>query len=108
AGLGNDKLLAVIAGAFGLLALTLSFVGVYGVLSYAVERRTREIGIRIALGAQWGAVYGIVLRSAAVLVGVSVVLGGTAAVAATTALRGTFFGFTCGDYLLPVVGAFVL
>jgi predicted permease len=108
AGLGNDKLLAVIAAAFGLLALVLSCVGVYGVLSYAVERRTQEIGIRIALGAGRAAVYRMVGRQAALLIAASVVIGGAGAVAVTAALRSTLFGFAPDDYTLPLAAAGLL
>jgi predicted lysophospholipase L1 biosynthesis ABC-type transport system permease subunit len=108
AGLGNDKLLAVIAGAFGLLALALSYIGVYGVLSYAMECRTREIGIRIALGAGRAAVYRMVFGEAALLAGASVVIGGAGAVAVTRALRGTLFGFASADYTLPLLAALLL
>ena len=108
AGLGNDKLLAAIAGAFGLIALALSYAGVYGVLSYAVERRTHEIGIRIALGSGRKGIYRMVLREAALLLAASLVLGGAGAVAGTRALRGTLFGFAAADYLLPLLAAALL
>ena len=108
AGLGNDKLLATIAAAFGLLALGLSFAGVYGVLSYAVERRTHEIGIRIALGAGRSAVYRMILRQAMLLTAASVIIGGAGAIAATTALRSMLFGFAPADYTLPVFAAALL
>jgi len=108
AGLGNDKLLAILAAAFGLLALALSYVGVYGVLSYAVERRTHEIGIRIALGAGRRAVYRMVLREAALLATGAVALGGAGSVFATRALRHTLFGFTSSDYTLPALAAALL
>ena len=108
AGLCNDKLLATLAGAFGLLALALSYVGVYGVLSYAVERRTHEIGIRLALGAGRSAVQRMILREAAFLSGASIVLGGAGSLLVTRALRTTVFGFAPTDYTLPGVAAALL
>jgi predicted permease len=108
AGLGNDKLLAIIATAFGLLALALSFVGVYGVLAYAVTRRMREIGIRLALGAAPSVVYRMILREAALLAGAAMVLGGAGSLAATRALRTTLFGFASADYALPALAAVLL
>ena len=108
AGLGNDRLLAAIAAAFGLLALALSYIGVYGVLSYAVERRTQEIGIRVALGAERADIYRMVGREAVLLAAASVIIGGAGAIAATNALRSTLFGFAAADYALPALAAVVL
>ena len=79
----QERLVARLAGFFGLLALVLACVGLYGLLSYEVSRRTREIGIRLALGAQPGSVLKLVLRQGIVLaiagavVGISVALGVT-------------------------------
>lgn len=77
---GNLQLWLVRAGAalfsvFGGLALTLAVVGVYGVKAYAVARRTREIGIRMALGAEPGSVLRMILREGAVMLGVGVAIG---------------------------------
>jgi len=107
-GLGNDKLLAAIAGTFGLLALALCYIGVYGVLSYAVERRTHEIGIRIALGAGRAGIYRMVLGEVSLLMAASLLVGGAGAVAATRALRGMLFGFAAADYTLPLLAAVLL
>jgi predicted permease len=108
AGLGNDKLLAILAGAFGLLALVLSYVGVYGVLSYAVERRTHEIGIRIALGAGRFAVQRMIVSEAALLAAASIGIGGIGSLVATRALRTSIYGFVSTDYVLPVLAAALL
>jgi predicted permease len=96
--LANERMLALLATCFGLLALALTCVGVYGVVSYAVERRTQEIGIRLALGASRGAVAGMLMRDVALLVAASAVLGGAGAVAATRAIHTMLFGFGPNDY----------
>ena len=96
--LANERMLALLATCFGLLALALTCVGVYGVISYAVERRTQEIGIRLALGASRGAVAGMLMRDVALLVAASAVLGGAGSVAATRAIRNMLFGFGPNDY----------
>jgi putative ABC transport system permease protein len=71
---------------FGILGLALAMAGIYGVLSYTVSRRTREIGVRIALGAQGGDVLRMVLKTGAGLVGLGIGLGLLASFAATRLL----------------------
>ena len=66
---------AVLVGAFALLALTLALVGVFGVLAYSVEQRTREFGVRIALGASAASVLRLVMSSAAGVIGIGIAIG---------------------------------
>jgi len=70
-----ERMVAVLSGAFGVLAMALAAVGLYGVMSYAVSLRTREIGIRVALGAERRAILGLVLREVALLVAIGVAIG---------------------------------
>jgi predicted permease len=106
--LSHERLLALLATSFGLLALILTSVGVYGVISYAVERRTREIGIRLALGATRAQVSRGLMREVGLLVAGSAVLGGVGAIAATRVLRSMIFAFGPGDYGLVAVMALFL
>jgi len=95
----RQKLVARLATFFGLLALLLACVGLYGVLSYAVVRRTHEIGIRMALGAMRGNVIWLVLREALALVGAGVVIGLLASFAATRTVSTLLFGLKPNDPL---------
>jgi putative ABC transport system permease protein len=100
-------LISALSGFFGLLSLLLAAVGLYGILAYAVSRRTREIGIRIALGARPGAVLRMVLRQGLILTLLGVGIGLAASLAATRLLESQLFGVTPTD---PVtfVGAPIL
>jgi putative ABC transport system permease protein len=71
----NDRLVATLSTAFGALATLLAVIGLYGVMAYTVARRTREIGIRMALGAVQGDVVWLVMREVLMLVGSGIVLG---------------------------------
>jgi len=89
--LRTERLLAVMSGAFGLVALTLAAVGIGGVLAYAVARRTNEIGIRIALGAAAGDVVRMVLRDSASMAVLGMFAGLPGAYAIGRVLRATLF-----------------
>jgi ABC-type antimicrobial peptide transport system permease subunit len=69
------RLAATLFGTFGCIGLVLAAVGLYGVMSYAVSRRTREIGIRMAMGAQPGSVERLILRQSLVLILIAVAMG---------------------------------
>jgi putative ABC transport system permease protein len=86
------RMAAELLGAFGLLALGLASIGIYGVMAYTVTQRTREIGIRIALGAARGSVLGMVVRQGMSLVIAGVVLGLGGAVAVTRFASAVMFG----------------
>jgi len=88
---------AWLVGGFAFVALLLGVVGLYGVIAYSVGRRTREIGVRMALGAQRKSVYQLILLEAAWLTGIGIVAGLFCAVGAATLIRGLLFGVRSWD-----------
>ena len=88
---------AWLVGSFAALALLLSIVGLYGVIAYSVSQRTREIGVRIALGAQRGMVYRLILKQATRLIVVGLVVGLAASIAAARLMREMLFGTQAWD-----------
>ncbi len=99
---------ARLSGFFAGLALLLACVGLYGITSYAVAGRTREIGIRIALGAQPASVLWLVLREALLLVAAGVIVGVPAAVATSRVLRSMLFEVSSADPAALALPALVL
>jgi len=97
--LAPQKFTMVLTGSFALLALLLAAVGVYGVMSYAVAQRTREIGIRMALGAARSQVVRMVLGRGARIVAVAAALGLLIASGAARLLRSQLFGVAADDLL---------
>jgi predicted permease len=88
---------AWLVGGFAAVALLLGVVGLYGVIAYSVGRRTREIGVRMALGAQRKSVYQLILREAAWLTGIGIVAGLLCSVGAAILIRGLLFGVRSWD-----------
>jgi len=97
ASLQRERLLATLSSGFGLLALLLSCLGLYGILSYTVARRTNEIGLRMALGAGRRDVLWLVLRDALRLVLIGAALGVPAALAASRLVASQLFGISAAD-----------
>ena len=101
----SERLLASLSSVFGLLATVLAAIGLYGVMAYMVVRRTREIGIRMALGANRGSVVWLVMREVLVLSVIGVAIGGAGAYAATRLVQKQLFGIMPTDALTMVLSA---
>jgi putative ABC transport system permease protein len=97
ASLGRQRLAATLVGGFSILALFLAALGLYGVLAYSVTRRTREIGIRIALGSPRGDIFRLVLRQGMKMVGIGIVLGLMLAVGCGPLFRHFIYGVAPHD-----------
>jgi predicted permease len=93
----DERLVAKLSAVFGVLALLLAALGLYGVISYAISRRTNEIGIRMALGASHGKVLWMVLRETLLLALAGAVLGALAIVAAARVVASRLFGLSAYD-----------
>ncbi len=104
----RERLMAALSLAFGVVAGLLAAVGLYGVMAYTVARRGNEFGIRLALGAERGAVLWMVLRETLALVGIGVIVGTALGVAATTTARGLLFGLDPFDPATFIGAAVVL
>jgi len=103
----QDRLLAQLSIAFGAIAVVLAAIGLYGVLSYGVARRTNEIGIRKALGAQHGALIRMIMRETGLLLLVGLIVGSAAAGAALRLITSRLYGFSPTDpatFAMAIVG----
>jgi len=97
-----------LVGGFAAVALLLGVVGLYGVIAYSVSQRTREIGVRIALGAQRGTVYRLIIKEAGVLALAGIVIGTGCAILAASLMRKLLFGTPPWDLTTLVCVAAVL
>jgi putative ABC transport system permease protein len=100
------RLNMLLLGLFGILGLVISAVGIYGVMAYVVSQRTREIGVRMALGATRSSIIRMVLTSAALMVGVGLVIGGIGAWYLSAAAKTFLFRLDPNDpraFLVAVV-----
>jgi predicted permease len=103
-----ERMVAGLSVAFGVLATALAAIGLYGVMSYSVARRTREIGIRMALGAERTAVLWLVLREVALLVGIGVVAGVPLAVGLGRVVQSQLFNLSPTDPVALAAAALLL
>ncbi len=106
--LSTERLLAALSISFGALALLLSLVGLYGVMSFVVTRRTREIGIRLALGATGASTIGLVLRDAVLMIGGGIAIALPCVAALGKLVQSELFGVTATDPATVAAAASVL
>ena len=106
--LSGPKSIAALATIFGVIALLMAAVGLYGVMSYSVAQRTREVGIRMALGAGTGAVLRLVLKEGLILVGAGIGMGLITAVLISRLLASFLYGISTTDAVTFVTIPFVL
>jgi predicted permease len=106
--ISRERLIAMLSSFFGFFALLLAALGLYGVMAHAVARRTREIGVRMALGAQAANVLWMVLRETLLLVFIGVAIGLPVALAATRLIEGLLFGLGASDPLTIALAVLTL
>jgi putative ABC transport system permease protein len=107
-GLLRERLMATLSGFFGFLAALLATIGLYGVISYTVARRTNEIGIRMALGAQGKNIINMIMREAGLLVVIGLVIGTGIAIAVGKTAASLLFGLKPRDPITLIVSVTAL
>ena len=95
--LTSERLLSFLAGSFGMVAAFVTAIGLYGVLAYSIAQRTREIGVRMALGATRGAVVEMVLREVLMITGTSVALAVPLSIALSSLVKNQLYGISYRD-----------
>lgn len=103
-----ERAFAALTAGFGVLALTLACVGIYGVMAYSVAQRSNEIGIRLALGAQPGQVRSMILRESTWLTALGIVVGVGAALGLTHLVKSMLYGVAPNDPVTLMAGIFLL
>jgi ABC-type antimicrobial peptide transport system permease subunit len=93
----TERLIALLSAGFGLLATLLAMIGLYGVMAFVVARRTKELGLRMALGAQRGSVLWLVMREVIVLLGIGLVIGVPSALALGRLVAAQLYGVKATD-----------
>lgn len=106
--MGNQTLAARLLGMFGIAALAIAVAGIYGLLSYSVSQRTREFGVRLALGSPQSGVLWLVLRHALILLAIGVAAGIGIAMAASGVMRAFIYGFRGYDVVTVIAVAAIL
>ena len=95
----RERLMATLSGFFGVLAVVLATIGLYGVISYTVARRTNEIGLRVALGAQRGDVVGMIMREAGTMLLIGLAVGAVLTLALARTAASMLYGLKPHDPL---------
>jgi len=104
----SERTVALLAGTFGGLATLLAGIGLYGILAYSTAQRTREIGIRMALGAKRGAVVRLILRDVLILAGWAVAVTIPVTILVTRAVRSQLFGVSAADPVVYAAGILLI
>jgi predicted permease len=104
----NERVTALLSGFFAALALLLASIGLYGLMSYGVTRRTREIGVRVALGAQQGRVRWMILRETLALTLFGIAIGIPSGLAATRLIASMLFGLSPSDLSTIITASLLL
>jgi putative ABC transport system permease protein len=107
-GLLRDRLMARLSGFFGILAVLLAVIGLYGVISYMVARRRNEIGIRMSLGADRRSILRLVLQESLLLLAIGLTLGIALALAASSAAASLLFGLKAHDATTLIMATLIL
>jgi putative ABC transport system permease protein len=102
------RMAAIALGSFGVLALTLAAVGIYGVMSYVVAGRTREIGLRMALGAQCAHILRLILRQGMLLAAIGTVIGLAIGFGGTRLFKALLYGVSASDPMTFAAVTFLL
>jgi putative ABC transport system permease protein len=106
--LAPEQAIAFLAATFGVLAALLAGIGLYGILAYSTAQRTREIGIRMAMGAQRGSVVGLIVREVLVLAGIATAVTIPVALLLTHAIRSQLFGISSADPAVYGAGILII
>jgi predicted permease len=106
--LSKDRLVARLSAAFGLLAMLLAAIGLYGVMTWTMARRTREIGVRMALGARPNEIFRLILRDTILMVSLGIAIGIPLALAATRVIQGLLFGLGGTDPVVMMLALLLL